>query len=117
MLALLVRARHEREGGVEQSLGVGRLEHRRVADRLDEAHRWVGHLHGDLLQSLGHPAQGGRVHVLAELGEAHEVRKAESRLLALGKAPRRESGAVHRGLADQAALLHAEDVLEHGPAG
>ena len=104
----------ESEHCVEQRVRLGRDEHRRVADRLDEPHRRpYGRLDAPL-EVAHHGAQLVRGDMLAELGEPDDVHERHHDALGAGQAPALELGAADHGLADLLAQAPVEDQLEGG---
>ena len=89
VLALGVGGVEQPERGVEQRLGLGRGEHRGVADRLDQPHRRLGDLGGERFQAHRQAAELVGRDFLAEAGEADEVGEADRHLARAGQAARR----------------------------
>ena len=71
----------------EQRLGLGRGEHRGVADRLDQPHRRLGDVAGERFQTHRQAAELVGRHFLAEAGEADEVGEADRTSREPGKLP------------------------------
>ena len=78
-LALAVGGGHEVEADAEQLARLGRRQHRRVADRLDQADVAAQHVAGQLGEAVGDAAELVGRHLLAEAREADEVGEGDRR--------------------------------------
>ena len=99
---------------MEQWVGLGGHEHRRVADRLDQAHRGARRAVDAALELSDHATQLVGRDLLAELGEADDVHEAHHQLLGARKPAALELGLADHRLADLLAHAHVEHVLERG---
>ena len=98
---------------VEQRLGLGRCEHRGVADRLDEPHRRLGGLRCEHFQAHSQPPELVGRNFLAEAREADQVGEAHRHVPRSGQPT---AAALDR--ADHLALrgvpkVQSQDVAQH----
>ena len=100
------------EKQVQEGVGVGRHEHRRVADRLHQAHRRLHQVRDQLSVALGQRAQLVRRHALAQAGEAGEVRERHRGVHGAREAAALALAGPHRHLAHHGAQVRAQGVAE-----
>ncbi len=93
LLALGVGGFDQAERRAQQRLGLGRGEHRGVADRLDQPHRRLGDLAGERFQARRETAELIRRDFLAEPREADEVGECDRDLARAGQLA---AAALHR---------------------
>ncbi len=101
VLALRLRGGQERVGGRDDGRGVRRDEQHGVPDALDEAHGRLDDLGGELPEPLRDPLELVGRELLAQAGEADEVREGHGDLPRAGQRAR-------------LALVRGDDLLAHG---